>query len=91
LNGQPDFNPETLTGRGFSQYTTARTLYEMIREDLVAERIAVESYSEVVRWLGERDVTSRKLMADILMVEEKHAADTQTLLGELHTVYRQHE
>jgi bacterioferritin len=55
----------------------------MIREDLVAERIAVESYSEVVRWLGERDVTSRKLMADILMVEEKHAADMQNLLGKL--------
>jgi bacterioferritin len=89
LNGQPDFNPETLTGRSLSQYTTARTLYEMIREDLVAERIAVESYSEVVRWLGERDVTSRKLMADILMVEEKHAADMQNLLGELHAVYRQ--
>jgi bacterioferritin len=83
LNGQPDFNPETLTGRSLSQYTTARTLYEMIREDLVAERIAVESYSEVVRWLGERDVTSRKLMADILMVEEKHAADMQNLLGKL--------
>ena len=55
----------------------------MIKEDLVAERIAVESYSEVVRWLGERDVTSRKLMADILMVEEKHAADMQRLLGSL--------
>jgi bacterioferritin len=75
LNGQPNFNPETLTGRSLSQYTTAGTLYEMIRDDLVAERIAVESYSEVVRWLGERDLTSRKLMADILMVEEKHAAD----------------
>jgi bacterioferritin len=63
----------------------------MIKEDLVAERIAVESYSEVVRWLGERDVTSRKLMADILMVEEKHAADMQNLLGELHPVSRQHD
>ena len=84
LNGKPDFNPETLTGRSLSQYTNARTLYEMIKEDLVAERIAVESYSEVVRWLGERDVTSRKLMADILMVEERHAADMQRLLGKLH-------
>jgi bacterioferritin len=85
LNGQPDFNPETLTRRSLSQYTNARTLYEMIREDLVAERIAVESYSEVVRWLGDQDVTSRKLMADILMVEEQHAADMQKLLGQLHT------
>jgi hypothetical protein len=56
----------------------------------VAERIAVESYSEVVRWLGERDVTSRKLMADILMVEERHAADMQRLLVNytLHSVSR---
>jgi len=68
LNGQPDFNPETLTGPQSSQYTNARSLPEMIKEDLVAERIAVESYSEVVRWLGENDVTTRKLMADILMV-----------------------
>jgi bacterioferritin len=56
----------------------------MIKEDLVAERIAVESYSEVVRWLGDKDVTTRKLMADILMVEEQHAADMQKLLGTLH-------
>jgi bacterioferritin len=81
LNGRPDFNPDGLTGRSLSQYTNARTLQEMIKEDLVAERIAVEAYSEVVRWLGESDVTTRKLMADILMVEEQHAADMQKLLG----------
>jgi bacterioferritin len=86
LNGQPDFNPETLTGRSLSQYTNARSLPEMIKEDLVAERIAVESYSEVVRWLGENDVTTRKLMADILMVEEQHAADMQKLLGKIQPV-----
>ena len=83
LNGEPDFNPETLTGRSLSQFTSARTVYEMIKEDLVAERIAVESYSEVVRWLGDLDVTSRKVMADILMVEEQHAADMQKLLTKL--------
>ena len=86
LNGQPDFNPETLTGRSLSQYTNARSLHEMIKEDLVAERIAVESYSEVVRWLGANDVTTRKLMADILMVEEQHAADMQKLLGKIQPV-----
>jgi bacterioferritin len=58
----------------------------MIKEDLVAERIAVESYSEVVRWLGDEDVTTRKLMADILMVEEQHAADMQKLFGKLQSV-----
>ena len=55
----------------------------MIKEDLVAERIAVESYSELVRWLGENDITTHKLMADILMVEEQHAADMQKLFGKL--------
>jgi bacterioferritin len=86
LNGQPDFNPQTLTERSLSEYTNAKTIQEMIREDLVAERIAVESYSEVVRWLGEKDVTTHKLMADILMVEEQHAADMQRLYGKLQAV-----
>jgi bacterioferritin len=86
LNGEPDFNPDTLTGRSLSQYTIADTVHQMIREDLIAERIAVESYSEVVRWLGDNDMTTRKLMADILMVEEQHAADMQKLLGKLHAV-----
>ena len=86
LNGQPDFNPDTIAKRSLSQYTIAHTIHEMIKEDLVAERIAVESYSEVVRWLGEKDVTTRKLMGDILMVEEQHAADMQRLYGRLRPV-----
>jgi len=86
LNGQPDFNPKTLAERSLSEYTSAQTIHEMIREDLVAERIAVESYSELVRWLGEKDVTTHKLMVDILMVEEQHAADMQKLYGKLQPV-----
>ena len=86
LNGQPDFKPESIAGRSLSQYTNAHTIHEMIKEDLVAERIAVEAYSEVVRWLAEKDVTTRKLMADILMVEEQHAADMQRLYGMLRPV-----
>lgn len=86
LNGKPDFNPETIAGRSLSEYSNTHTIHEMIEEDLVAERIAVESYSEVVRWLGEKDVTTRKLMADILMVEEQHAADMQKLYGKLRPV-----
>jgi bacterioferritin len=86
LNGKPDFNPETIAGRSLSEYTNTHTIHEMIEEDLVAERIAVESYSEVVRWLSEKDVTTRKLMADILMVEEQHAADMQKLYGKLRPV-----
>jgi bacterioferritin len=86
LNGRPDFNPQTLVRRSLSQYTEATTLHEMIREDLIAERIAVEAYSEVVRWLGDNDVTTRKLIADILMVEEQHATDMQKLFGRLQAV-----
>jgi bacterioferritin len=86
LNGEPDFNPDSIAKRSLSQYTNAETVHQMIREDLVAERIAVESYSEIVRWLGDNDVTTRKLMADILMMEEQHAADMQKLLGKLDAV-----
>ena len=86
LNGKPDFNPETIAGRSLSEYANTDTIHEMIEEDLVAERIAVESYSEVVRWLGEKDVTTRKLMADILMVEEQHAADMQKLYAKLRPI-----
>jgi bacterioferritin len=83
LNGLPDFNPDTITVRSLSEYTTAQTVQEMIKDDLIAERIAVESYSEVVRWLADNDMTTHKLMADILMVEEQHAADMQKLFGKL--------
>ena len=86
LNGKPDFNPETIVGRSLSEYTNTDTIHEMIEEDLVAERIAVESYSEVVRWLGEKDVTTRKLMADILTVEERHAADMQKLYAKVRPI-----
>src|SRR5271163_4068865 len=60
LNGEPDFNPEGLASRSHSEYTEGHNLVEMIREDLFAERIAIESYSEIVRWLGDKDPTSRR-------------------------------
>src|SRR5271167_4125463 len=62
LNGQPDFNPEGLASRSHSEYTEGHNLVEMIREDLFAERIAIESYSEIVRWLGDKDPTSRRMI-----------------------------
>jgi bacterioferritin len=55
----------------------------MLKEDLYAERIAIESYSEIVRWLGDDDSTTRKMMADILKVEEEHAEDLKTLLEKM--------
>ncbi len=83
LNGEPDLNPEGLLTRSHSEYVPGRTLVEMIREDLVAERIAIESYAEMARYFGDRDPTSRRLMEEILAKEEEHAADLAKLLEQL--------
>ncbi len=83
LGGEPDLNPASLTARSHSQYVEGKSLTDMIREDLVAERIAIESYGEIVRFLGERDITSRRLMESILAVEEEHADDMKNLLATL--------
>ncbi len=80
LDGEPDFNPATLPSRSHSQYIEGNSLVEMIREDLVAERIAIESYSEIIRYLGNNDPTSRRVMEEILAKEEEHAEDMKTLL-----------
>jgi bacterioferritin len=81
LNGSPDFNPEGLASRSHSEYSESTDLMSMLREDLYAERIAIESYAEVVRWLGDADPTSRRLMEDILKTEEEHAEDLKSLLA----------
>lgn len=80
LDGEPDFNPATLTARSHSEYVEGESLVDMIREDLVAERIAIESYSEIVRYLGENDPTSRRVMEEILAKEEEHAEDMRSLI-----------
>ena|ERR1700730_47802 len=80
LGGAPNFNPEGLASRSHSQYIEGESLVDMIKEDLVAERIAIESYGEIVRFLGDRDITSRRLMEEILAVEEEHADDLKNLL-----------
>ena len=80
LNGEPNFNPEGLSTRSHSEYQEGSNLIEMIKEDLIAERIAVESYSEIARWLGEDDSTTRRLMEAILKIEEEHADDLANLL-----------
>ena len=83
LGGSPNLNPEGLATRSHSQYDEKASLVEMIREDLVAERIAIETYSEIVRWLGNDDPTTRTLIESILKVEEEHADDMSTLLETL--------
>lgn len=80
LGGAPDFNPDGLSTRSHSEYKEGSSLVDMIQEDLVAERIAIESYTEIVRFFGDRDVTSRRLMEEILAVEEEHANDMRDLL-----------
>lgn len=83
LQGEPNFDPEGITDRSHAEYVAGATLVEMIREDLVAERIAIESYSEIIRWLGTSDVTTRRMLEGILAVEEEHANDLLTFLNEL--------
>jgi bacterioferritin len=83
LNGEPNFNPDGLASRSHSEYTEGTDVISMLKEDLYAERIAIESYSEIVRWLGDDDSTTKKLMVDILKVEEEHAEDLKTLLQKI--------
>jgi bacterioferritin len=80
LDGAPNFSPEGLATRSHTEYVEGKTLTEMIEEDLVAERIAIESYSEIIRFLGTNDTTSRTMMEKILAMEEEHAEDLKTLL-----------
>jgi bacterioferritin len=80
LGGKPAMNPATLTDLSHSEYREGNTLADMIREDLIAERIAVESYREMIRYFGERDPTSRVMMESILAKEEEHADELTDLL-----------
>jgi bacterioferritin len=83
IGGEPNFNPEGLATRSHSEYKPGDSLTDMIKEDLVAERIAIESYSEIVRWLGNDDPTSRVLIEQILKMEEEHANDMLDLLAKM--------
>jgi bacterioferritin len=83
LGGQPDLNPEGLLSRSHSEYVEGEGLIEMIKEDLVAERIAIDSYAEMIRYIGEDDPTTRRMLEGILATEEEHADDLRTLIGAL--------
>jgi bacterioferritin len=80
LGGAPDFAPDGLTRRSHAEYVEGDTLAAMIREDLVAERIAIDSYRESIRYLGEQDPTTRRMLEGILAVEEQHADELSDLL-----------
>src|SRR4051812_34427655 len=83
LGGDPDFNPDTLTMRSHAEYDASHDLIEMIREDLVAERVAIASYTEIVTWLADGDPTTRGVFEDLLAQEEEHADDLRGLLERL--------
>lgn len=80
LGGEPDLNPEGLLSRSHSEYVEADSIGQMITEDLVAERIAIESYSEMIRYIGDGDSTTRRMLEEILAKEEEHADDLADLM-----------
>lgn len=80
LGGEPDFEPTSLAQRSHAEYVPGETLAQMIREDLVAERIAIDSYRDLIRYLGSQDPTTRRMVEDILAVEEQHADELADLL-----------
>jgi bacterioferritin len=80
LGGAPNFNPEGLLSRSHAEYVEGDTLIDMIKEDLVAERIAIDSYREIIQYLGNDDPTTRRMMEGILAMEEEHADDLVNLL-----------
>lgn len=83
LNGEPNFSPVGLHTRAHSEFATGDSLVEMIQEDLIAERIAIDTYREIVQYLGNDDPSSRAMMEDILANEEEHAEDLKTMLENL--------
>jgi len=82
LGGEPDLSPDGLVSRSHSEYVEGTTLIDMIREDLIAERIAIDSYRDIIAYLGSDDPTTRRMLEGILAVEEEHADDLVSLLQE---------
>lgn len=83
LGGTPDFSPDSLVARSHAEYVEGDDLVDMIKEDLVAERIAIDSYREIIDFIGDDDTTTKRLLEGILAMEEEHAEDLGTLLEEL--------
>ncbi|SQF94761.1 Ferritin and Dps [Paucimonas lemoignei] len=83
LGGEPEFNPDLLSKNSHAQYVAGNTLKEMVYEDLVAERIAIDSYREIIQYIGEDDPTTRRIFETILAQEEEHADDMADILNDL--------
>ncbi|MBT8099954.1 MAG: bacterioferritin [Gammaproteobacteria bacterium] len=83
LGGEPDFSPAQLAERSHSKYVAGESLLEMLREDLIAERIAIDTYRQIIRYVGDDDPTTRRVLVDILAQEEEHADELATALDGL--------
>ncbi len=83
LNGEPNLNPEGLASRSHAEYVEGEDLIDMIKEDLVAERIAIDSYREMINYVGDRDTTTKRMLEGILAMEEEHADDLVGLLEKM--------
>lgn len=88
LGGEPDFSPNGLAERSHAEYVEGSSLVDMIKEDLIAERIAIESYREIVNYLGNSDPTTRRLFEEVLAVEEEHADDLISLIQQVDTGHK---
>ena len=83
LGGAPNFSPDGLTTRAHSEYAEGQNLVDMIKEDLIAERIAIDTYTEMIRYVAENDITTRRMLEQILAVEEEHADDMASFLVDI--------
>jgi bacterioferritin len=83
LNGEPNFSPEGLLSRSHAEYVEGTDLIDMIKEDLVAERVAIDSYREMIEYLGDKDSTTKRMLEGILAMEEEHADDLVGMLDDL--------
>jgi bacterioferritin len=83
LGGSPNFSPEGIQSRAHSEYIEGSSLLDMIKEDLIAERIAIDSYTEMIRYIADDDITTRRILEGILAVEEEHADDLSSFLADM--------
>jgi bacterioferritin len=91
LGGAPNFSPEGILGRSHSEYVEGVTLVDMIKEDLVAERVAIDTYTEMIHYIGEKDITTRRMLESILAVEEEHADDLASFLADIEKDWKTRE
>jgi len=91
LGGSPNFNPDGLLSRSHSEYVEGQSLVDMIKEDLIAERVAIDSYTDMIRYIGDDDITTRRMLEGILAVEEEHADDLSSFLADMEKDWKQRD